>query len=172
MRGTSLCKCMYMQTNDPVLLRARYLFSLFSVFTLQKQQRASECRTQQALLERFRRLPNIYPEQNRWNKSNAAYHPIDESMINALTRPLTQQDTINDESWINGSVVLVTSNVDRAVLNTCMATELARRSQVLLYRWRKPLLGEVPDFVQELLYNEAEHPELFGYFTTVHWPRF
>lgn len=27
----------------------------------------------------------------------------------------------------------------------------------------KALRGDVPDFVQELLYNEAEHPELFGY---------
>lgn len=85
-------------------------------------------------------------------------------MVATITRQLTQQDILDDESWINGSVVLVTSNVDRAVINTCMATELARRSQLLLYRWRKPILGEVSNSIQELLYNEAEHPELFGYF--------
>ncbi|KAF1785537.1 hypothetical protein GQ600_10946 [Phytophthora cactorum] len=140
----------------PILLRAR-------VVSLHKQYRASNCCPQQLLLELFRELPSVYPDYNRWGKGNTGCQPIDSRIVTALTRPLTREDTITDERWINGSVILCTSNIDRAVLNSCMATEITRRSQTLLFRWRKPLLGDVPQSAQELLHNEKEHLELFGY---------
>ncbi|KAG6961219.1 hypothetical protein JG688_00009216 [Phytophthora aleatoria] len=79
---------------------------------------------------------------------------VQRCIVTALTRPLTREDTITDERWINGSVILCTCNIDRAVLNSCMATEITRCSQKLLFRWRKPLLGDVPQSAQELLHNE------------------
>jgi hypothetical protein len=41
---------------------------------------------------------------------------------------------------------------------------MARRGNKLLFRWRKRLLGDVPEPAQELIYGEAEQPELFAYF--------
>lgn len=83
-------------------------------------------------------------------------------MVDAFVTPLTQEDIADDKSWLDRSVLLVTGNLDRTVLNACMANVLSRRARQLLFRWRKPLVDEVPCAVKELVYREDERPELFG----------
>ncbi|KAG6944430.1 hypothetical protein JG688_00017075 [Phytophthora aleatoria] len=153
-----------MQTKDPTLVRAKHLFGLVTVFELHKQLRASNCKIQQNLLEKFRALPKKYPVANRWTKEDAAFRPIDQEIAETITKPLTKEDTEADDGWMLDSTIIVTSNMDRAVLNALRGKEASYKGGNLLFRWRKPLTSGIPNCVEVLIYNENENPELFGYF--------
>ncbi|KAG2765974.1 hypothetical protein PC129_g19901 [Phytophthora cactorum] len=64
------------------------------------------------------------PANNGWAKCDADFHPIDIDILGAITTPLTRQDIEADDAWLEESTILVTSNVDRTVLNACMANVL------------------------------------------------
>ncbi|KAG6950997.1 hypothetical protein JG687_00013902 [Phytophthora cactorum] len=62
------------------------------------------------------------------------------------------------------STVIVTSNMDCAVLNALRGKEASYKGGNLLFRWQKPLTSGIPKCVEVLIYIENENPELFGYF--------
>jgi hypothetical protein len=117
-----------------------------------------------ACLKRFEACLPYSHLRNCWQESDKNYRPVDQRVVDALTRPLSQADVLGDAGWLEDSAVLVTGNTNRAVFNACFAKVMARRGNKLLFRWRKRLLGDVPEPVQELIYREAEQPELFAYF--------
>ena len=156
---------MFMASLTQGLSTAKHLFSMFKVFFLDKQQRASDCPRQQILLEKMRRLPSKFPEGSRWtNDDLVEYKSIDTDVVSVLTKQLTSDDISIDEKWITESTFLVTSNVDRAVFNSCLAKILAKRKNKILIKWRKKIQEDLPEVVQEILYDESNHPELFAYF--------
>ncbi|KAF4147054.1 PIF1-like helicase, partial [Phytophthora infestans] len=59
--------------------------------------------------------------------------------------PLTKEEVEKDPEWMDETTILVTSNVDKAALTSCFAKLLATR-------------------LLELLYNDKDYPNLFGYF--------
>jgi hypothetical protein len=163
--GVPLCKLMFMASLSQELIKAKYLFRLFKVFFLEKQQRASDCKEQQILLEKMRRLPSEFPQENRWRNGDFGdYRPIDNDVVSVLTKELTFEDINSDEDWITKSTILVTSNVDRAIFNSCLAEILSKRQNRLLIKWRKEIVEDINENVQELLYDESKHPELYTQF--------
>ena len=162
----SLCKALYITSENEKLLSGRALFRMFRVIFLHTQQRARGCQRQQNQLDAFRRLPDEYPDGQDWANNGNQYHPITTDVVRHLTNPLKPQDVDTDPFWTTNSVILVTGSADRAMLNTLMAKVLAARETKLLYRWKRPLV-QVPDAlenIQDLIYDEDERPMLFGYF--------
>ena len=120
-----------MSTSDTKLKTAKHLFSLFTVYSLDKQQRASNCKKQQELLEKFRQLPPFYPQCNKWTSNDSAkYKPIDKEIVSILTKEIMDNDIQQDPSWLKKSTILVTSNLDRTIINANMAKVLANKNNI------------------------------------------
>jgi len=85
-------------------------------------------------------------------------------ILSIITKELTTADIINEEEWITNSTILVTSNMDKTILNTCMAKILSRRKNTILIKWRKKLRQNTYERIEQLLFDEDKHPELFAYF--------
>ncbi|KAE9086849.1 hypothetical protein PF007_g20607 [Phytophthora fragariae] len=67
-------------------------------------------------------------------------------------------------AWIDDATILVTSNVDKAILTACAASHFAKRQNQLLFRWKRKLRQELPAGVDAIVYDEDANPELFAYF--------
>ncbi len=76
---------------------------------------------------------------------------------------VTLQDVENDPNWITKSTCIVTSNVDRAIINAKAAKAFGKRNNVLILPWRRKLSLDFPLSVEAILYDEDERPELFAF---------
>ena len=66
----------------------------------------------------FCTLPQVYPLGQKWTaEDNKLYKPITKDIVDGVTHELTPQDVENDPNWITKSTCIVTSNVDRAIIN-------------------------------------------------------
>ena len=66
----------------------------------------------------FCTLPQMYPSGQKWTaEDNKLYKPITKMIVEGATHELTLQDVENDPNWITKSTCIVTSNVDRAIIN-------------------------------------------------------
>ncbi len=66
----------------------------------------------------FRTLPQVYPSGHKWTaEDNKLYKPITKDIVDGITHELTLHDVENDPNWITKSTCIVTSNVDRAIIN-------------------------------------------------------
>ncbi|KAE9026897.1 hypothetical protein PR001_g10722 [Phytophthora rubi] len=74
------------------------------------------------------------------------------------------EDVTRDPAWIDDATILVTSNVDKAILTACAASHFAKRQNQLLFRWKRKLRLELPAGVDAIVYDEDANPELFAYF--------
>ena len=154
-----------METKKNNLLNAKHLFQMFSTYFLEIQQRAKKCTKQQVILDQLRKLPKKYPNGNRWTKEDTKeYAPVNKEIVSVLTKELSAEDIQNDIEWITKSTFLVTSNLDRTVINTCMAKLLSAQQKTILIKWKKDIRDEIHPALSTLIYNEKIHPELFGYF--------
>jgi hypothetical protein len=162
-QGRSLYSVMY-GTVTGKQTPARALFAAFEVIELTAQLRASECIRQQALLQGFRELPTIRPNNPQWSKTDCNYQPMSNDIVDALTTELTRNEVIEDDGWTTNSTVVTTSNLDRSVLNAKMAEIYGSKKNLSVIRWQRKLLTELPQFVMPLLYAEDRYPELHGYF--------
>ncbi len=109
-------------------------------------------------------LPSIYPSgQKRSAEDNAWYTPIAQDIVEGVTHELTPEDIKQDPNWIAQLTCIVTSNVDRAIINAVAAKAFGNHSNVRVLRWCQ-LRQEFPRSVQAILYDEEERPELFAYF--------
>ncbi len=60
----------------------------------------------------------MYPSRQKWTaEDNKLYKPITKDIVNGVTHELTLPDVENDPNWITKSTCIVTSNVDRAIIN-------------------------------------------------------
>lgn len=156
---------MYLNKLNAKQILAKSLFQKFKVVFLTHQHRASGSPLQQFQLDQLRVLPPEYPFGYHW-KRGLQFYPLNDDIIKKLLSPITSEDISNDPKWIDSSVILVTGNAERAIMNSTMAQILANRMSTILYRWRKPMKNISSDNItyMEYLYDEDIHPTLFGYF--------
>ncbi len=86
--------------------------------------------------------------------------------MDGVTHEITLQDVENDPNWITKSTCIITSNVDRAVINAEVAKAFGKQNNVPVLQWRCKLSLDFPFSVEAILYDEDERPELFAYFCT------
>ncbi len=84
--------------------------------------------------------------------------------MDGVTHELTSQDIEQDPSWVTHSTCIVTSNVDRAIINATAAKAFGKRKNVPFLWWKHQLYEDFPLSTQTILYNEDKRPELFAYF--------
>jgi hypothetical protein len=85
----------------------------------------------------FHTLPQIYPSEQKWTaEDNKLFKPISKDIVNGVTHKLTLQDVKNDPNWITKSTCIVTSNVDRAIINAEAAKAFDKRNNVPILRWK------------------------------------
>ncbi len=84
--------------------------------------------------------------------------------MDGITHELTLQDVENDPNQITKSTCIVTSNVDRAIINAEAAKAFGKCNNVLILQWRPKLSLDFPLSVEAILYDEDERPELFAHF--------
>ena len=66
----------------------------------------------------FRTLPQAYPLGQKWTaEDNKLYKPITKDIVDGVTHELTLQDIEHDPNQITKSTCIVTSNVDRDIIN-------------------------------------------------------
>ncbi|KAF4128879.1 hypothetical protein GN958_ATG21940, partial [Phytophthora infestans] len=101
----------------------------------------------------------------RWTEAESkAFRSMTSDMAASLINELTVGDVERGPAWIDDSTILVTSNVDKAILTASTARRFAMRHNQYLFRWKRPLRRELPSEVLRLVYDEDADPELFGYF--------
>jgi hypothetical protein len=72
--------------------------------------------------------------------------------------------TLNkNPNWITHSTCIITSNVDRAILNAAAANAFGKHKNVLVLWWKRQLHQDFPLLAQAILNNEGKRPELFAY---------
>ncbi len=84
--------------------------------------------------------------------------------MEGVTHELTLQDIKQDPNWITKSTCVVTSNVDRAIINAEAAKALSKHNNVPVLQWKCKLSLDFPLSAKAILYDEDERPELFAYF--------
>jgi hypothetical protein len=110
--------------------------------------------------------PLVYPTgQKLIAKGNAHYKPITQDIVDGVTHELTSQQDIEQEpNWITHSTCIVTSNVDRDIINAAVAKAFGKHKNVPVLQWKCPLQQDFPLSAQAILYNKDKRPELFAYF--------
>ncbi len=81
-----------------------------------------------------------------------------------MTHELTPNDIEQDLSWITQSTCIVTSNVDRAIINATAARAFGKLQNVHVLQWKHQMRQKFPQSAQTILYDEDERLELFAYF--------
>jgi hypothetical protein len=84
--------------------------------------------------------------------------------VDGVTYELTLQDVEHDPNWITKSTCIVTSNVDRTIINAKAAKAFGKRNNVPILQWRCKLCLNFPLLVEAILYDKDERPDLFAYF--------
>ncbi len=84
--------------------------------------------------------------------------------MDGVTHELTLQDIERDPNWIAKSTCIVTSNVNRAIINAEAAKVFGKRNNVPVLQWKHKLSHDFPLSVKAILFDEDERPELFAYF--------
>ena len=113
----------------------------------------------------FRTLPQMYPSGQKWTaEDNKLYKPITKDIVDCITHQLTLQNVENDPNRITKSTCIVTSNVDRAIINAEATKAFSKHNNVPILRWKWKLSLDFPLSVEAILYDEDERPELFAYF--------
>jgi hypothetical protein len=72
----------------------------------------------------FHTLPQKYPLGHK------LYQPITKDIVDGVTNELTLQDVENDPNWITKSTCIVTSNIDKAIINAEAAKAYGKQNNV------------------------------------------
>jgi hypothetical protein len=76
-------------------------------------------------------LPQVYPSGQKWTtEDNKLYKPITKDIVDSVTHELTLQGIEQDPNWITKSTCIVTSNIDRAIINAEAAKAFGKRNNV------------------------------------------
>jgi hypothetical protein len=85
----------------------------------------------------FRTLPQMYPSGQKWTAEDNKLNKLTiKYIVDGVTHELTLQDVENDPNWITKSACIVTSNVDRAIINAEAAKAFGKCNNVLILRWK------------------------------------
>jgi hypothetical protein len=107
----------------------------------------------------------MYPSGQKWTtEDNKLYKPITKDIVDSVTHELTPSDVENDPNWITKSICIVTSNVDKVIINAEAAKAFGKCNNVPILRWKCKLSLDFLISVEAILFDEDERPELFAYF--------
>ncbi len=84
--------------------------------------------------------------------------------MDGVTHELTLPDVENDPNRLTKSTCIVTSNVDRAIINAEATKAFGKCNNVPILQWKCKLSLDFPLSVEAILYDTDERPELFAYF--------
>ncbi len=85
----------------------------------------------------FRTLPQMYSSgQKLTAEDSKLYKPITKDIVDGVTHELTLQDVENDSIFITKSTCIVTSNVDRAIINAEATKAFGKCNNVPILRWK------------------------------------
>ncbi len=141
------------------------LFQQFCVKELKVNIQSFECQIHTQRVAGFCTLPQVYPSGQKWTaEDKKLYKPITKDIVDSLTHELTLQDVKNDLNWITKSTYIVTSNVDRAIINAEAVKAFSKCNNVPILEWKCKLSLDFPLSVEAILYDKDERPELFAYF--------
>ncbi len=80
---------------------------------------------------RFLYITTMYPSGQKWTaEDNKLYKPITKDIVDGVTHELTLPDVENDPKWITKSTCIVTSDVDRAIINAEAAKAFGKCNNV------------------------------------------
>ncbi len=103
----------------------------------------------------FGTLPQAYPLGQKWTaEDNKLYKPITKDIVDGVTHELTKQDVENDPNWTTKPTCIVTSNVNRAIINAEAAKAFGKQNNVPVLQWRCKLSPDFPLSVEVILYDE------------------
>lgn len=85
-------------------------------------------------------------------------------VVRSVTTELTTDEIRDDPAWLDDMTILVTSNLDKAVLTKCAAQLYAKRHGRLLFLWKRVIKTDVPSALHSLIHDEDANPQLFAYF--------
>jgi hypothetical protein len=77
------------------------------------------------------------------------------NIVDGVTHELTLQDVENDPNWITKSTCIVTSNVDRAIINAEAAKAFGKRNNVPVLGWRRKSSLDFPLSVEVIQATEG-----------------
>jgi hypothetical protein len=87
------------------------------------------------------------------------YKPITKDIVDGVTHELIFQDIEQDPNWITKSTCIVTSNVDRAIINAEAATKaFGKCNDVPVLQWKCKLSLDFPLSAKVILYDGDERP--------------
>ncbi len=73
----------------------------------------------------------MYPSGQKWTaQDNKVYKPITKDIVDGVTHEPTLQDIEQDPNWITKSTCIVTSNVDRAIINAEASEAFGKHNNV------------------------------------------
>jgi hypothetical protein len=103
----------------------------------------------------FRTLPQVYPSGQKWTaEDNKLYKPITKEIVDGVTHELTLEDIEHGSNWTTKSTCIVTSNVDRAIINAEAAKAFGKCNNVPVLRWKCKLSLDFPLSVEAILYDK------------------
>ncbi len=82
--------------------------------------------------------------------------------MDGVTHELTLQDIEQDPNWITKSTCILTSNVDRAIINAKAAEAFGKSNNVPVLKLKCKLSLDFSLSAKAILYDEDERPELFA----------
>jgi hypothetical protein len=119
--GRDLWSAMYgiVSGNDA---NARNLFQKIQVHELTANMQSADCEAHMRQVVVFWVLLLIYPSRQKWSaEDNARYTPITQDIVEGITHELTPEDIKQDPNWITQSTCIITSNVDKDIINAVAA---------------------------------------------------
>jgi hypothetical protein len=84
--------------------------------------------------------------------------------LDGVTHELISQENEQDPNRITHSTCIVTSNVDRAIIDAAAAKAFGKHKNVPVLQWKCQLQQDFPLSAQAILYDDVKRPELFAYF--------
>jgi hypothetical protein len=144
---------------------AHDLFQQFCIKKLTVNMQSSECKIHTQRVTGSHTLSQVYTFGQKWTtEDNKLYKPIIKDIVDGATHELKLQDVEQDSNWITNSTCIVTSNVDRAILNAEAAMAFGKRNNVPVLQLKRKLSLDFPFSAKAILYDEDERSEFFAYF--------
>jgi hypothetical protein len=110
------------------------LFQQFHVKELIVNMQSSECKIHMQRVAGFFTLPQLYPSGQKWTaEDNKLYKPTTKDIVDGITHELTLQDVENDLKLITKSTCIITSIVDRAIINAEAAKAFGKHNNAPIF---------------------------------------
>jgi hypothetical protein len=94
----------------------------------------------------------VYPSAQKWTaEDNKLYKPITKDVVDGVTHEFKLQDIEHDPNWITKSTCIITSNVERAMINTEAAKAFGKCNIVPVLQWKRKLILDFPLSVKAIL---------------------